>query len=71
MALTKLYKALVKDENSQLKIIESYYSNKKDFIRDLRNNGYKVNPIKVKKAEVFDFIMANTNCNEWDWKENR
>ena len=66
-----LYKALVKDTNKQLVIIESEYKSKKDFIADLRKNGYKVNPIKIKKAEIFDFIMDHTNCNDWDWKENR
>ena len=65
-----MYKALVKDENNNLVTIESEYNTKKDFIEDLRANGYKVNPIKVKKAEVFDYIINNTNCYEWDWKEN-
>ena len=71
MTREKLYKALVKNENNEIVIIESEYSTKKDFIKDLRTNGYKVNPIKVKKAKIFDYIMNNTNCYDWDWKENK
>ena len=66
----KKYKALVKDENNNLVTIESEYNTKKDFIKDLRVNGYKVNPNKVKKVEVFNYIINNTNCNKWDWIEN-
>ena len=22
------------------------------------------------EAEVFNYIMDNTNCNKWDWEEN-
>ena len=66
-----LYKAIVKDKQTkELKIIESEYDTKKDFIRDLRGNGYMVNPLKVKKAKVFDYIIEHTNCNVWDWREN-
>lgn len=43
------------------------YPTKADFIHDLRHNGYRVNPKKVKPAEVFDYIMNHTNCNPWDW----
>ncbi|MDF2606584.1 MAG: hypothetical protein K0S34_774 [Bacillales bacterium] len=65
------FKALAKDkETKELITIESEYSNKSDFIKDLRNNGYMVNPIKVKKSEVFDYIIEKTNCYSWDWKEN-
>lgn len=66
-----LYKAIVKDKQTkELVIIESEYDKKIDFINDLRGNGYMVNPLKVKKAEVFNYIMNNTNCNKWDWEEN-
>ena len=66
-----LYKAIVKDKQTkELIIIESEYDKKIDFINDLRGNGYMVNPLKVKKAEVFNYIMDNTNCNKWDWEEN-
>lgn len=64
-----MYKALVKG-NEGLQIIESDYPTKNDFIKDLRANGYKVNPIKVKKSNIFDYIMNETNGHEWDWKEN-
>lgn len=65
-----LFKAMVKNENGKLEIIGNESKSKTQFIKDLRKNGYKVDPVKVKKAEVFDYILDNTNCNEWDWKEN-
>ena len=43
------------------------YRTKSDFIHDLRANGYKVNPKKVKTARVFDYILEHTNMNPWDW----
>ena len=65
------FKAMVIDKDTKKHtIIESEYPNKSAFIKDLRNNGYKVNPDKVKKSEIFDYITNNTNCNIWDWKEN-
>lgn len=67
----KKFKAIVKDKQTkQLVIIESEHETKTEFIQDLRSNGYMVNPYKVKVAEVFDYIMNTTNCEEWDWKEN-
>ena len=63
----KLYKAMVKMEG-KITFVESEYNTKKDFIDDLRRNGYKVNPNHVKIAELFDYIFENTNLNEWDWK---
>ena len=66
----KTYKALVKDKLTKgIVIIESEYNCKKDFIQDLRSNGYSVDSNKVKEKEVFDYIINNTNCNPWDWKE--
>ena len=67
----KTYKALVKDKKTkEYKVITSDYNNKSEFIKDLRNNGYMVNPIKVKTKEVYDYIVNSTNCCPWDWKEN-
>ena len=65
-----MYKAIVKNEKKEMLIIESQERNKSEFIKNLRANGYKVDNLKVKKSEVFDYIMNNTNCNKWDWKEN-
>lgn len=63
----KEYSALVKDENGRIVFIKyQEYNKKADFIHDLRHNGYKVNPKKVKESKVFDYIMT-TNCNSWDW----
>lgn len=66
-----IYKAVVKNKRTgQLEILEMEYKNKKAFIRDIRGNGYAVNPMKVKPAEAFDYIMQHTNCQPWDWKNN-
>lgn len=67
----KNYKAMVTDKDTGKRVtIESQYNTKKDFIKDLRRNGYRVNPLYVKTAEVFDYIIDNTNCYDWDWREN-
>jgi len=66
------FKAIVTDpyDNNKKKIVEISQTTKKAAIRDLRGNGFKVDRSKVKKSEVFDYIMNNTNCNSWDWEEN-
>lgn len=67
----RLYSAVVKDvyEGNKLTIIENHESyNKAHFIHDLRRNGYAVNPMKVKRADVFDYIMENTDCRPCDWR---
>lgn len=63
----KKYSAVVKDGNRIVLIRDQEYPTKADFIRDLRGNGYRVNPKKVKPSDVFDYIMDHTNCNPWDW----
>lgn len=64
----KTYSAIVKDGSRMVFIKNQEYATKKDFIYDLRRNGYKVNPRKVKPSDVFDYIMDHTNCNPWDWE---
>lgn len=64
----KKYSAVVRDGNRRVFITNQEYNTKADFIHDLRRNGYKVNPAKVKTARVFDYIINNTNCNPWDWE---
>lgn len=64
----KLYSAVVKDGNRIVFIKNQEYSTKAEFIHDLRHNGYKVNPMKVKPASVFEYIMQHTNCAPWDWE---
>lgn len=67
----KNFKAMVKcKETGRHVTIESECRTKAEFVRDLRGNGYMVNPMKVKVAEVFDYIVNETNCAPWDWKEN-
>lgn len=63
----KKYSAVVRDGNKRVFITNQEYPTKADFIQDLRHNGYKVNPRKVKEASLFDYIINHTNCNPWDW----
>lgn len=63
----KKYSAVVKDGNRTVFIKDQEYNTKAEFISDLRHNGYRVNPRKVKSADVFDYIVNHTNCNPWDW----
>lgn len=64
----KKYSAVVKDYSKFVFITNQEYRTKADFIRDLRSNGYKVDPLKVKPSRVFDYIVNHTNCNPWDWR---
>ena len=68
--MAKLYSAIVKDKETKKKVFieNKEYSRKQDFIKDLKNNGYAVNPLKVKESEVFSYILNNTNCDNIDWK---
>lgn len=63
----KQYSAAVKDGNRIVFITNQEYKTKQDFIHDLRHNGYKVDPKKVKPSRVFQYIVNHTNCNPWDW----
>ena len=65
--IMKLYSALVKDGNRLVEIKNEKYATKADFIHDLRANGYKVNPKKVKESRLYDYIIAETNLYPWDW----
>lgn len=65
------YKAIVTDkETKQKRTVTIEARTKNEAIHDMRRNGYAVNPIKVKKESVFEYIMNKTECREWDWKEN-
>lgn len=67
--MTKSFSAIVKDnQTKKTTIITSEYTNKQDFIRDLKNNGYAVNPNKVKESDLFNWILDNTNCSPEEWK---
>ena len=59
------YSALVKEGNRRQIVANKEYKTKTEFISELRNRGYKVNPKMVKTAEIFDYIMRNTA--PWDW----
>jgi len=65
----KTYSALVKSSyGNGISFIENKeYETKARFIKDLRGNGYKVNPAKVKESNVFDYICKYTNMAPWDW----
>jgi len=63
----KMYKAFVKSkETGELTIIESEYTSKKDFARDLRANGYAVKFIST--PEKFDEDSENYN---WELKRRK
>ena len=64
----KLYSAFVKDGKRLVAIKNQEYNTKRDFIHDLRSNGYSVNPKKVKESKLFEYIINNTDCNSWDWE---
>lgn len=64
----KTYSAIVKDGTRTVFITNQEYKTKAEFIHDLRHNGYKVNPMKVKTSRTFDYIINHTNCNPWDWE---
>lgn len=64
----KKFSAIVKDGTKTVFITNQEYRTKADFIHDLRCNGYKVNPMKVKTSRTFDYIINHTDCNPWDWK---
>lgn len=63
----KEYSAVVKDGARVVFIKNQEYQRKADFIHDLRSNGYKVDPKKVKPADVFEYILNHTDCAPWDW----
>lgn len=63
----KLYSAMVKDGKRVVIIRDQDYPNKAAFIRDLRANGYRVDPKKVKPSDVFNYICDHTDMNPWDW----
>ena len=68
--MTKLFSAVVKDKQTKetILITNKEYETKSQFIKDLKNNGYAVNPYKVKESEVFDYIINYTNCELVEWK---
>ena len=53
-----IYKAFVKEKQSkEYLFVESDYKTKKDFIQDLKSNGYAVNPKKVMLKEKYDYLL--------------
>lgn len=65
----KRYSALVKDGNRAKIIANKEYKIKLDFIKDLREAGYKVAPKRVKKADLFEYITRYTVPWDWELKE--
>ena len=65
------YKALVTDIVTKERIIlEDDCKTKKQFLEFIRSNGYSVSDLKVKKADVWDWIVNETNCYPEDWYFN-
>ena len=65
----KRYSALVKDGNRRNIVANKEYKRKTDFIKDLREAGYKVNPKRVKEADLFEYITRYTAPWNWELKE--
>ena len=55
----KTYSAIVRDGKRVVIIENQEYQTKAEFIHDLRNNGYKVNPAKVKTL-----VFSRTSLHE-------
>lgn len=65
-----IYKTCAKEkETGRLVVVELDCSSKNNFIRDVRSNGYSVNPKRVLTKKSYDFVIENTNCYEFDWRE--
>lgn len=65
----KKFKTMATDKRTGEKVcIVSEYPTKTNFIKDIRSNGYRVNPIRVAEEEVYNYIMDNTNATNEDFK---
>lgn len=66
----KVYKTMAYDkQNKKWDIIESEYPSKKNFIKDLRDNGYRVRENRIATKEIWDYVMENTNAEDKDFIE--
>ena len=65
----KKFKTMAFDKKFKVwDIIEMEYTTKADFIKNLRSNGYRVNPVRVTEVEIYNYIMDNTNATDKDFK---
>ena len=65
----KTYKGMAIDkETNEPIILEMEYKTKKDFISDVRSNGYSINELRVKESNVYNYIMDNTNATDDDFR---
>lgn len=65
----KKYKTYAYDKKTKKYVfIESEYPTKANFIKDIRANGYRVNPIRVAEANVYNYIMEHTNAEDIDFR---
>jgi len=55
--MLKSYKAFVEDEKGKKIFVTSDYDSKRNFVSDLRNNGYKVKVTNVKLEKVFNYLL--------------
>ena len=66
----KKFKTIATDKKTGEKIcIVSEYPTKTNFIKDIRANGYRVNPIRVAEEKNYDYIMDHTNATDNDFKK--
>ena len=65
-----IYITMAKDKKTKEKIlIQSDYPTKKNFIEDLRKNGYMINPKRVATKKGYIYIMEHTNATNEDFKK--
>lgn len=65
----KKYKTLAYDKKYKVwDVITREYETKAEFVKELRANGYKVNPLRVAEEKVWDYIMDHTDATDIDFK---
>lgn len=68
MKKMKLYSALVYDKKIPFIFLFKRYQNKAEFVRVLRERGFKVNPLMVKPSKLFFYILGHPSYNHDMWK---
>lgn len=62
----KTYKAVVKDKQTKrYLVIESEYNTQKEFLSDLRANGYSIYRNRIAESSKFDKLIMTKWANEY------
>ena len=66
-----LFKASVTDTETGTRKVgfEFSSSSQKQAREDLTKNGYRVTPRTLLPRKLFDYVMNETNANDWDWDD--